>query len=62
MHQVKVKMIQILVQKLSSMLSKLGAKSMIECIKKIENNKTMFKEQDHSKASYAKKISKEKVE
>jgi len=59
MHQVKVKIdTNTSTKKLSSMLSKLGAKSMIECIKKIENNKTMFKEQDHSKASYAKKISK----
>ncbi len=60
LHQVKIKIDEnSSAKKVSLILSELGAKSMIECIKKIEKNKIEFKEQDHSKASYAKKISKE---
>ncbi len=43
---------------ISLILSELGAKNMIECIKKIEKNKIQYEEQDHNQASYAKKISK----
>ena len=41
---------------LSNVLSKLGAKSIIDSIDKIEKGTAEFKEQDHDKATYAKKI------
>ncbi len=41
---------------LSKVLSKLGAKSLLKAIEKIVNKDVEFKEQDHSKATYAKKI------
>jgi len=43
---------------LSKILSKLGAKSIIESISKIEKGEAKFEEQNHSEATYAKKISK----
>ncbi|MBD1172248.1 methionyl-tRNA formyltransferase [Pelagibacterales bacterium SAG-MED05] len=41
---------------LSKVLSKLGAKSIINAIDKIEKGEATFIEQDHGKATYAKKI------
>ena len=41
---------------LSKVLSKLGAKSIIEAIKKIEKGEAKFVEQDHNQTTYAKKI------
>ena len=41
---------------LSKVLSKLGAKSIINAIDKIEKGEATFTEQDHGKATYAKKI------
>ncbi len=43
---------------LSKVLSQLGAKSIIDSIRKIEKGEAKFLEQDHSKTTYAKKISK----
>ncbi len=43
---------------LSKVLSKLGAKSIINAIDKIEKGQAKFQEQNHSEATYAKKISK----
>ena len=43
---------------LSKVLSQLGAKSIIEAINKIEKGEAKFQEQNHSQATYAKKISK----
>ena len=43
---------------LSKVLSKLGAKSIIDIIKKLDEGDINYKEQDHNKATYAKKISK----
>ena len=43
---------------LSKVLSKLGAESIINAINKIEKGQARFQEQDHSQATYAKKISK----
>ena len=43
---------------LSKALSKLGAKSIINAINKIEKGQARFQEQNHSQATYAKKISK----
>jgi len=43
---------------LSKVLSKLGAKSIIDVISKIEKGEAKFQEQNHSQATYAKKISK----
>ncbi len=45
---------------LSEKLSKLGSDKILENIKKILDNNIIFKDQDHSKATYAKKI--EKIE
>ncbi len=60
MHQSKIHMNNNMDTKtLSEILSKLGAKNLILVIEKIENKEIEFKEQDHSKATYAKKISKE---
>ena len=47
---------------LSELLSKLGAKSIITAIKKIENNEANFHEQNNKEATYAKKISKKEAE
>ncbi len=44
---------------LSKVLAKLGAKSILDAINKIGKGEAQFKEQDHSKATYAKKISKD---
>ena len=44
---------------LSEILSKLGAKALIDSLGRIENKDTKFEEQDHGKATYAKKINKE---
>ena len=41
---------------LSKILSQLGAKSIIDAINKIEKGQEKFQEQDHSQATYAKKI------
>tara|TARA_A100001015_G_scaffold268860_1_gene320039 strand:+ start:3918 stop:4838 length:921 start_codon:yes stop_codon:yes gene_type:complete len=43
---------------LSKVLSKLGANSIINAINKIEKGEARFEEQNHSEATYAKKISK----
>ena len=43
---------------LSKVLSKLGAKSILNAIDKIEKGEARFQEQNHSEATYAKKISK----
>tara|TARA_B100001741_G_scaffold310917_1_gene311058 strand:+ start:2146 stop:3066 length:921 start_codon:yes stop_codon:yes gene_type:complete len=47
---------------LSELLSKLGAKSIITAIKKIESNEANFHEQNNKEATYAKKISKKEAE
>ena len=47
---------------LSKLLSQLGAKSLINAIKKIENNEANFIEQNHDEATYAKKITKNESE
>tara|TARA_B100000700_G_C14242177_1_gene488607 strand:- start:3 stop:512 length:510 start_codon:yes stop_codon:yes gene_type:complete len=63
MHQDKVKInenIDSLI--LSKLLSQLGAKSIINAIKKIESGEANFKEQNHKEATYAKKISKKEAE
>ena len=44
---------------LSKILSNLGAKTLIDSIKKIQNGKANFIEQNNSKATFAKKIKKE---
>ncbi len=57
--QLKVKIDEQTTSKsLSDTLSKLGAENIIECLELIENNKANFIEQDHSNATYAKKIDK----
>jgi len=59
MHQDKIKIsenVDGLI--LSKVLSKLGAKSIIGAISKIEKGEAKFQEQNHSQATYAKKISK----
>ena len=43
---------------LSKILSQLGAKSILHAINKIEKGQAKFQEQNHSQATYAKKISK----
>ncbi len=58
-HQSKININQNMNSKtLSEILSKLSAKTLITAIGKIENNEIKFKEQNHSKATYAKKINK----
>ena len=47
---------------LSERLSFLGAESLIETIELFKNNKVKFFEQDHLKASYAKKITKSEAQ
>ncbi len=44
---------------LSKVLSQLGAKLILDVIKKIEKGEAKFREQNHSQKTYAKKISKE---
>ena len=44
---------------LSEILSKISAKAILETIEKFENGDVKFIEQDHDKATYAKKISKD---
>ena len=59
MHQDKIKINEnIDALTLSEVLSKLGAKSIIGAINKIETGQAKFQEQNHSQATYAKKISK----
>lgn len=45
-------------KKITEELSELGAKNILECIKMIENDRAQFIEQDHGKATYAKKVKK----
>ena len=60
MHQDKIKINEkIDTLTLSKVLSKLGANSILNAINKIEKGEARFKEQNHSEATYAKKISKE---
>ena len=47
---------------LSKVLSKLGAKKILEAVDKLEKGIAEFSEQNHSQATYAKKISKEEGE
>ena len=59
MHQDKIQINEnIDTLTLSKVLSKLGAKSIIDAINKIEKGQARFQEQNHSQATYAKKISK----
>jgi len=59
MHQDKIKINENVDSlTLSKVLSKLGAKSIIDAISKIEKGEAKFQEQNHSEATYAKKISK----
>jgi len=59
MHQDKIKISEnVDGLTLSKVLSKLGAKSIIDAISKIEKGEAKFQEQNHSEATYAKKISK----
>ena len=59
MHQDKIQINEnIDTLTLSKVLSKLGAKSIINAINKIEKGQARFQEQNHSQATYAKKISK----
>ena len=63
MYQEKIKINEnINSQILSKLLSQLGAKSMISAIDKIEKGEENFVEQDHSMATYAKKISKKEAQ
>ncbi len=60
MHQDKIQINEkIDTLTLSKILSKLGANSILNAIDKIEKGEARFKEQNHSEATYAKKISKE---
>ena len=43
---------------LEKKLSKIGSKLLINCLNKIKSEKVSFIKQDHSKATYAKKINK----
>ena len=57
MHQEKIQINEnVDALTLSKVLSKLGAKSIINAIDKIEKGEATFTEQDHGKATYAKKI------
>ena len=57
MHQDKIKINEnIDTLTLSKVLSKLGAKSILNAINKIEKGQAKFQEQSHSQATYAKKI------
>jgi methionyl-tRNA formyltransferase len=60
MHQDKIQINEkIDTLTLSKVLSKLGANSILNAINKIEKGEARFQEQNHSEATYAKKISKE---
>ncbi len=57
MHQDKIKINEnIDTLTLSKVLSQLGAKSILSAIEKIEKGQAKFQEQNHSQATYAKKI------
>ncbi len=57
MHQDKIKINEnIDTLTLTKVLSKLGAKSILNAINKIEKGQAKFQEQNHSQATYAKKI------
>jgi methionyl-tRNA formyltransferase len=59
MHQDKIKINEnIDTLTLSKVLSKLGSRSIIDAINTIEKGQARFQEQNHSQATYAKKISK----
>jgi len=59
MHQDKIQINEkIDALTLSKVLSKLGANSILNAINKIEKGEARFQEQNHSEATYAKKISK----
>ena len=59
MHQDKIKINENVDSlTLSKVLSKIGAKSILDILHKIGKGEAKFIEQDHSKATYAKKISK----
>ena len=59
MHQDKIQINEkIDTLTLSKVLSKLGASSIINALNKIEKGEAKFQEQNHSEATYAKKISK----
>ena len=45
-------------EELEAKLSKVGSKLLVDCLDNIESNKANFIEQEHSKATYAKKIKK----
>ena len=62
MHQDKIEINEkIDTLTLSKVLSKLGANSILNAINKIEKGEARFQEQNHSEATYAKKISKEEA-
>ncbi|MDB9784431.1 methionyl-tRNA formyltransferase [Pelagibacteraceae bacterium] len=62
MRQLKVKLEKQTTSKmLNEKLSELGAKNIIECINLIISNKAEFTEQEETKATYAKKITKEEA-
>ena len=46
-------------EEVSNKLSRIGSEVILDCIELIEAGKAKFVEQDHSKATYAKKINKE---
>ena len=59
MRQIKVKIEEQTTTKiLSDKLSELGAKNILDCISTIEKEKANFIDQEHSEATYAKKINK----
>ncbi len=59
MHQDKIKINENMdTLTLSKVLSKLGAKSIMDAIDNIEKGQAKFQEQNHNQATYAKKISK----
>ncbi len=62
MSQFKIKLNEkITSEELTNQLSNLGSKLLMESLKLLFNNKEIFIEQDHSKATYAKKISKQEA-
>ena len=63
MHQEKINLNEnIDTSILSKLLSRLGAKSLINAIEKLEKNEAKFFEQNHNEATYAKKITKTESE
>ena len=59
MHQEKIKINEkVDAATLSNVLSKMGAKSIVRAIEKIEKGNFIFNEQNHKEATYAKKIQK----